>query len=429
MPNTSKRVVVVGGGLGGLMLATRLGRHFSKTREAEVSLVDRAAVHIWKPMLHSFAAGTANAGEDGIPFLAQARRAGFTYFPGEFYALDRETKEIAIRMEGLGGAEPDTTTLPYDILVIAIGGGSNDFGTPGVREHCHFIDNLWGAEKLNAALRREIIKSGIRGTHINVAIVGGGATGVEFAADTARLVDVGSAYSGIDLRRRLKLTLLDASERILSAFPADLSRQVTQSLQDLGVDVQTNVKVARADKDGFDLAEGKRVLAEVKVWAAGVKPAPPFADDLNLKRSASGHIALRPTLQTQSDPSIFALGDCSQFTPEGAERPLPPTGQVARQQADHLAKAVPAYIRGDELPRFTYRDSGSLISLSQYGAYGSISGIGPIPSLAIKGWFAKRAHRVFYRVHQFGLYGPLSGMIVLARDQLNSGIRPPVRFD
>lgn len=425
----SKNVLIVGGGLGGLMLATLLGRQARKTGAFAVSLIDRAPVHVWKPMLHAFAAGTANAHEDGVPYLAQARRAGFTYLPGEFHAIDRNAKEVGIRMTGLDDGATDATRVPYDVLVIAIGSGSNDFGTPGVAEHCHCIDSLWGAEALNKTIRREIVKSAIRGGDIDIAVIGGGATGVEFVAETARLVDVGASYSGIDLRSRLQLTLLDAGDRILGGFPEDLADRVSAKLSELGVVVETGAKVTSADAAGFALAGGGRVDAAVRVWAAGVKAPAPLTGAIDLERAPSGQILVTPTLQAQSDPSIFALGDCTRFTPRGGQRPLPPTGQVARQQADHLAKAIPAFLRGEALADFAYRDMGSLVSLSQYGAYGSIAGRGPIPSVAIQGWFAKRAHRVFYRMHQFGLYGPVGGAIVMARDGLNSLIKPAVRFD
>ncbi|MEL7030021.1 MAG: NAD(P)/FAD-dependent oxidoreductase [Pseudomonadota bacterium] len=425
----TKNIVVVGGGLGGLMLATRLGRQLKSDKDHNVILIDRAPVHVWKPMLHSFAAGTANAHEDGIPFLAQARRAGFTYMPGEFYAIDRRAKHVGIRLSGLGGTETDTTLVPYDVCVIAIGSSANDFQTPGVAEHCHYIDNLWRADALNAAIRREIVRCAVRGGDITIGIVGGGATGIEFAAETAQLVDVGAAYSGIPLHKRLRLTLLNSEDRLLNGFPEELAGRVSQKLSELGVELRMGARVTRADETGFVLADDSHVKADVRVWTAGVKASAPLSNSIDLECAPSGQILVSPTLQSKSDPSVFSMGDCARFAPEGSDRPLPPTGQVARQQADHLYDAILAHLGGRELPKFDYHDAGSLVSLSQYGAYGTLGGKGVLPSIAIQGWFAKKAHRLFYRVHQFGLYGPVRGLIVMLRDALNGLVKPPVRFD
>lgn len=424
-----KKVVIVGGGLSGLMLATRLARKFRRRDELSVVLIDRAPLHVWKPMLHTFAAGTANAHEDGVPFLAQARRAGFTFLPGEFYEIDPSAQKIGIRMSELEDGETATTSVQYDIAVIAIGGGANDFGTPGVAAHCHSIDSLWRAEALGSAIRKRIIQSSVKGGDINIAIVGGGATGVEFAAEASRLLEIGSAYSGIDLQQRLRLTLLESGERILGGFPAALAEQVRVKLTELGVVVRTGVRVASADEAGFALADGERIDAAVRVWAAGVKAAAPLSGSIGFKLSPSDQIHVTPTLQSKSYSNVFAMGDCAYFESPEADGPLPPTGQVARQQADHLFTAIPALARGATLQRFAYRDMGSLVSLSQYGAYGALASNGVLPSIAIDGWLAKFAHKIFYRMHQFGLYGPTSGSIIMLRDALNGLIKPPVRFD
>ncbi|MEM1140187.1 MAG: FAD-dependent oxidoreductase [Pseudomonadota bacterium] len=424
-----KHVVIVGGGIGGLMLATQLGRRFRSDTSVDVSLIDRAPVHVWKPMLHTFAAGTANAHEDGVPMVAQAKRAGFTFLPGEFHALDRQAKRIAIRITDLPNRPPLNHQVRYDIAVIAIGSRANDFGTEGVQDHCHFIDTLWQAESLNQALREEIVYRIIEGGPIKIGVVGGGATGVEFSAETMRLMEAGSSYGHLDLREKLDLTLIDAGERLLGGFSPAISQKVMRKLQELGVSVRLNTQVAGADQAGFVLPSGERIEAAVRVWAAGVKAAAPLPGLEDFDRARSGQLIVGPTLQTPIDADVFALGDCASHTPGGAQRPLPPTGQVARQQADYLAKAIPARLAGSTPGPFTYRDRGSLVSLSQYGAYGMVGGEGPLPSLAIRGWLAKQAHSLFYRMHQFGLYGPARGSVLVLRDGLNTLIKPPIRLD
>ncbi|MEM8795756.1 MAG: NAD(P)/FAD-dependent oxidoreductase [Pseudomonadota bacterium] len=420
------RIVIIGGGIGGLMLATRLGRSFRATKLGRVYLIDKSPVHVWKPMLHAFAAGTLNAREDGIPFAAQAKRGNFVYLPGELFHLDPEKKLISIRITDLQDKPDLETKIPYDLAVISVGNKANDFGIRGVHKHCHFIDSLPTAEALNQSLREEVIYRSIAGGEIEVAIIGGGATGVEFAAETARMVDIGAQYGLDSLPKKLRITMIETGATILNAFPTNIARDVTKKLEDLGVSIKTGVRVTNIDKTGIELDNGERIEAATKVWAAGTSNPDLLSglDGIDLTRS--GQVVVTPTLQTPSFETIFAIGDCASLTQRSDDEPLPPTGQVARQQADYLATAIPRFLKKQDLQPFKYRDRGSLVSLSQYGAYGTLAGKGPVPTIALRGWLAMKAHDVFYRVHQFGLYGLFGGFIVISRDWLNSLIKPPI---
>src|SRR5215475_14042064 len=231
------RIVVVGGGVAGLILVTRLGHLLGRRDLARVTLIDRSWIHVWKPMLHTFAAGTWNIYEQQVQFVAHARRHHFE----------------------------------YDVLVLAFGSRANDFGTPGVVEHCHFIDSQDQADSFNARLRAQVVRSFAQGGSIDIAIVGGGATGVELAAELSRMVALAAGYGEADIRTQLHLTLLESSPRILSAFPEAISTSAASQLRGLGVDVRTGVKVVAADAAGYTLDGGERVQAALKVWAAGIK--------------------------------------------------------------------------------------------------------------------------------------------------------------
>ncbi|MEM1105153.1 MAG: NAD(P)/FAD-dependent oxidoreductase [Pseudomonadota bacterium] len=423
------KIVIVGAGIAGLMLATRLGRRFRGDTSVDVRLVDKAPIHVWKPMLHSFAAGTAHAHSEGMPLVAQAKRAGFTYFPGAICGLDAQAKTLEIEIDDLPGKDRLSHTLDYDILVIAIGSTANDFSVPGVREHCHFIDDLASAEALNRAVRAELVEKLATGDRVEAAIVGGGATGVEFAADLASLASIGAHFGAAGLPAQLKITLLNSGARILDAFPEATSSDVQSQLEALGVEVRNGARVVRATDAGFELKEGGLCAAPLRVWAAGVRAPAVLASLGGLDLAPSGHILVDQHLRAAGTPDIFAMGDCARHTPAGAERALPPTGQVARQQADFLFRALQAHLKGKALPEFQYTDMGSLVSLSQFGAYGALAKRGVLPTLALKGWPAKLAHKLFYRMHQFGLYGPLSGTVVMARDGLDRIVRPTIRLD
>ena len=424
-----KRIVVVGGGLGGLMLATRLGETYWRSDAVEVCLIDRAPVHVWKPMLHKFAAGTAHAHNDGVPMIAQARRAGFTYYPGEMFDLDPHARQISLRIPDLPGPALPEHRLTYDLAVLAIGSGANDFSVPGVAEHCHFLDTLWRAEALNAAIRAEILRRLITGGDVCIAIVGGGATGVEFAAEVARLVEIGASYGAADLPERLHVTLLDSGPRLLTGFPEDVADDVTRKLTEIGVSLKFDVRVVSADPEGFTLANGQRVDAAIKVWAAGVKAPEVLNTTKGVERQSSGQLVVNDRLQVVGADNLYALGDCAAFTPAGSDRPLPPTGQVARQQSAFLATAIPDLLAGRNVGTFAYRDMGTLVSLSQYGAFGHLAKQGVLPAIALKGRVARMAHSAFYRMHQIGLSGVLRGGIAILRDGLDSLIKPDIRLD
>ncbi|MEM7569041.1 MAG: NAD(P)/FAD-dependent oxidoreductase [Pseudomonadota bacterium] len=424
-----QHIVIVGGGLGGLTLATKLGQTFKRTPAVNVSLVDVAPIHVWKPMLHTFAAGTSNAHLDGVPLVAQAKRAGFRFMPGALCGLDPHAQTLDITLTDLPSKEALHHSFGYDILVLAIGSVANDFGVEGVAEHCHFIDTLQTSDALNKSLRAQLAHSVITEKPLSIAIVGGGATGVEFAADVAALAQLGESYGAVDLPSKIKITLLNSSDRLLAGFPQAISDQVTAELTDLGITVKNACRVKGASEDGFTLADGSTVEAGIKVWAAGTKAPPVLANLQDVTISRSGGVVVDQHLRVAPFDSIFALGDCAAFTPEGQERPLPPTGQVARQQAAYLKRAIKARMRGKEPAPFVYSDQGSLVSLGRFGGYGQLLNEGPLPGIAIKGVAAKLAHAAFYRLHQFGLFGFARGCIVILRDMLDRLVRPPIRLD
>ena len=211
-PNRAEvpHIVVVGGGVAGIILATRLGRLLGRRGRARVSLIDRSWIHVWKPMLHTFAAGTWNIYQQQVQFVTHARMHHFEYIPGQLDAIDRTTRRIRLApLQAEGEVVAGPRQLAYDVLVLAFGSRANDFGTPGVVEHCHFIDSQDQADAFNARLRAHVVRSFAQGDNIDIAIVGGGATGVELAAELSRMVELAAGYGEAETRQRLRLTLLD----------------------------------------------------------------------------------------------------------------------------------------------------------------------------------------------------------------------------
>ena len=439
MPVTDQpfQLVVVGGGVAGIEIATSLGRRWGKARGAgtalpQVTLVDADFAHVWKPILHTIAAGTRDVAQQDLAFVTQARDAGFTYQPGALAGLDRAAKQILLApMHAPDGrlVIPERR-IGYDALVLAIGSEANDFGTPGVQAHCRSIDSRREAITFNQEIRTRILQSLAFDAPLSIAIVGGGATGVELAAELIQLLNISTGLGATGLAGRMTVTLMEAGPRLLAGFPEDISAATERRLTSIGIKVMTNTKVNAATETGFTLADGSEVPASLKVWAAGVQ-APALLGDLDgLEAVRSRQLCIRPSLQTTRDPAIFAVGDCASLKPEGAAHPLPPTAQVAHQQARHLVKHLPPFIeRATPLPDFKYHDMGALVSLADYGAFGSLGRTGLFKGITFRGRLAQFSHEMLYCSHQQKIFGFWRGGLVWFLDWLNARVRSPIRPD
>ncbi|WP_175976434.1 NAD(P)/FAD-dependent oxidoreductase [Burkholderia sp. BCC1047] len=427
---TPTRIVIVGGGIAGLQLATRLGERLGRSGRAQITIVDRSPTHIWKPMLHTIAAGTRDVQQQQVIFLAHARDHGYTYQPGELKGLDRARRRVQlgeIRSQD-GDVVIDARELDYDVLILALGSQANDFGVPGVREHCYFIDSQQQAETFNEALRMRVFRSIARDEPFRVAIVGAGATGVELAAELSRLLEVAQAYGDETVRERLQLTLLESGPRILNAFPPRISASAQRRLEQIGFRVLTSTRVTSADANGFHYGDGSFAEADLMVWAAGVK-APDFMQGLGgLDTNRANQIVVGPTLQASGDEHVFAIGDCASLQLDGQERPLPPTAQVATQQAEHLAKHLPAWLDGTPIPPFAFHDFGALVSISDYDAFGTLGQFGFFRGGFIQGRFAQFSHLMLYRRHQQALHGFCKATLLWIAERINGWVQPRIRL-
>lgn len=431
MTATLPHVVIVGGGAGGLELASRLGRTLGRRRRAHVSLVDSSLTHLWKPLLHEVAAGTLNSYEDALEYLAQARWRGFEFRLGRFQGLDRKNK--LIHLASTLGTDDEVIiperTLPYDLLVIAIGSVTNDFGIPGVREHCTFLDSREQADRFQQRLLETFMQVQSQGIaagsgQLNVAIVGAGATGVELAAELHHTAHQFVAY-GFDQivpEKDVRLTLIEAADRILPSLPPRLSDPAERELKRLGVTVHTGKRVTRVTPYGLYLHDGVFVHAALKVWAAGIK-APDFLKDIDgLETNRQNQLVVQQTLQTTRDDSIFALGDCASCPRPGYERPVPPTAQAAHQQASLLVRALARQLQGKPLRKYVYRDYGSLVSLSEYTTVGNLMGK-LMGEIWIEGLVARILYRSLYRLHQRALFGGVRTLLLAIADFLTRPTR------
>jgi NADH dehydrogenase len=408
------QIVIVGGGAGGIELATRLGDRLGRKRRAGVTLIDRSRTHLWKPLLHEFAAGSMDIDDHALDYIAQARWHHFRFQLGEMDGLDRGRRvvKVAATLDEEGRELIPRREIPYDTLIIAIGSRTNDFGTPGAPEHSISLDEPRQAEEfhrrlINACIRANSQAAPLRADQLNVAIIGAGATGVELAAELHKTTRELVAYGldRIDPEKDVKLTIIEAAPRILPALPERLSKATEKLLRELQVQLLIGDRVTAVEPDGVTTASGKKVPAEITVWAAGIK-APDFLRALDgLETNRINQLAVTETLQTTRDPDVFAIGDCASCPWPGHDRPVPATAQAAHQQASHLARMMPRRLAGKALRGWRYRDFGSLVSLGEYSTVGSLMGALVGGSVFIEGLFARFMYVMLYRMHLYAMHG------------------------
>jgi NADH dehydrogenase len=407
-------IVIVGGGAGGLELAVRLGKKLGRKKKARITLVDAARTHLWKPLLHQVAAGTLDSHADELEYLAVARTNHFTFRLGRLDDLRREDKEICLAptYDEEGQEILPRQSIRYDTLVLAIGSQTNDFGTPGVHENTIMLDSPEAAERfhqrlINSCLRAQAKSKGPDEDRFTVTIIGGGATGVELSAELHLTTKILSSYglANFDPEKDLKIVVVDAAPRVLSALPERLSDAVAHELRLLDIDIYTNEKVIEVRKDGVQMASGKFISSGIVVWCAGIK-APDFMKGIGgLETNRINQLLVHRTLQTTLDPSIFALGDCAACPQGEGKPPVPPRAQAAHQEATLLAKSLPRMLEGKPLLEFTYRDHGSLVSLGDYSAVGSLMGAIARGSVFIEGHIAKWMYWWLHKHHQIAVNG------------------------
>ncbi len=401
-----KKIIIVGGGAGGLELATELGNKLGKNNQAEITLIDRNSYHLWKPLLHEVATGVLDEHVDNIYYASQGQQHHFLFKQATLLDINREKKQVIV-----SDTKSDTEHVDYDILVVAIGSTSNDFGTPGVKEHCIFLDDQNAAIKLRETLISKFTRfcsiidnqSTSDEDKIHIAIVGGGATGIELASELPNMVETfGACGRNKMCSDLLVVTVIEAADRILPALPEKTALEITDTLTKNEINVLTNTMITKADVDGFYPKEGDKITADIMIWTAGVK-APDFLRNIaGLESSRSNQLVVKPTLQTTIDDDIFVIGDCA-YAMQDNGRPAPPSAQAAHQMAQICAQNIERYLNNQSLKTFKYTDKGTIISLHDT-AQGVITVIGN-NQLGVKGGLALLIHRLLYRMHQASLLG------------------------
>ncbi|MXV43975.1 FAD-dependent oxidoreductase [Saccharibacter sp. 17.LH.SD] len=385
----NKRVVILGGGIGGLEVATSL-RH---KRNVSVTLVDQNPVHIWKPALHEFAAGTIEHSGNLFSFIELSKRFGFDFIQSTPEAVERDKRQVRLA---------NGQSIPYDYLIAALGARANDFGTRGAEEYCLFLNTLHDADTLHARFRDGLLNAKKTGKPLQFSIVGGGATGIQLAAELCQAVD-STPGLGVEARHSLlRPTLIEAMDRLIPAFPTSVSEEAKAELEKLGFDVITNDVVTQVDGDAIHLKSGRIIPSTLSIWAAGVKASQATSLFEGLELGRSGQLMVTPMLRATKDPSIFAIGDCARMEKD----PVAPTAQAARQQGRYLGRiALPYLLTGRTPPSFSYQDRGAVVALGNYNAWGMWPSKKGFGGHGVGAYFARFIHEGLFRQHQYGLVG------------------------
>jgi NADH dehydrogenase len=353
------RVVVVGGGFGGMTAAKALAR-----LPVDVTLIDRHNFHTFSPLLYQVA--TAGLAPDDIsPSLRGIvqRHANVDAVMAEVRGVDFERREVLVQ----GGA-----AIPYDVLILAAGAVSSDFGVPGVRDHAIALKSLDDAVRVRSAVLRRfeeantdpaLIDEGV----LTFVVAGGGPTGVELCGALSELFTkvLAKDFKNLDVGRA-RVVLVEMTEHVLGTFSDASRREAERQLQLRGVEVELGRSIVSVDAKHAQLDDGTVIPTHTIVWAAGVK-ASPLADLLGLPQTKRGEIVVNDDLTIAGRPEVFVIGDLAAATaPNG--HPYPQLAPVAMQQARYVARTIDRRLRGKRARHFHYIDKGNMATIGRRSA-------------------------------------------------------------
>jgi len=428
------KVLVVGGGAGGLELACKLGRKWGPDR---VALVDANLFHIWKPSLHEVAAGTLDIHQEGLSYQMLAHDNGFSFHFGPMTGLDTAAHQVVVGAVADGAEEvlPERR-IDYESLVLAIGSVSNDFGVPGVADHAFSLDGPHDAERFRLRMLQLLSLVDVRKSHdpnaaIDIVIIGGGATGVELAAELREATALHAQYGlrHIEAGRDVRIRILEGAPRLLAPLDEKVSAAATHLLKQRHVEVTTSCRVVKISWNQVTDADGHVYPADLCVWAAGIK-APPLLAQLGLPVQRSGQVTVDGRLRVEGVPDVFALGDCA-WCPQPDGKSVPPRAQSAHQQADYLCGLLqlPPGTDLGKRPPYLYHDHGSLVSVGSSATVGSLMGnLFRSTTWFVEGLFARMVYVSLHLMHHRAVMGTLRTAVLAMARFLVKRARPLVKL-
>lgn len=362
-------VVILGAGFGGLTAARAMFKH------ANVTLIDRHNFQTFLPLLYQVSTAGLAADHVAYPIRGALRKTNVKFRMGTPKSLNAGANELTLT---------DGHVIHYDHLIIALGSTTSDFGIPGVKANALGMKTVGEALTIRSEVMRSYEEMCVQGNQekLDIAIVGGGPTGVEMAGAFAELVRGPLSSDYADAANRVRVSIIEAGPRLVPSFAESLSARTQKDLEKLGVTVLTNTSVKEVMPDSILTHDGKTIPANTTVWAAGVKGVP--AMDLLSLPITRGRIDVSSTLQVTGYENVWALGDIAGAVGSDGV-PLPMVAPVAMQQGRFLSKQIQALTAAEPLANFQYKDKGSMATIGRHKAIVEVKGIkisGPIAWLA-----------------------------------------------
>ncbi len=364
-------IVILGAGFAGLYTGRALMSALPEADRARITLIDANNYHLFSPMLHEVTAGTVEPRHVVWPIRKLTAPWGIRFLQRRVEGVDLAARRV----------HTDGGLVPFDLLVLGLGSITNTFGVPGIAERAfafktlrdavclrnHLIRTFEAAEQEGDAVRRRQL--------LSFTLVGGGCTAVELAAELHDLIyRTLLRYYPALARDKPRVVVLEATRRIIPCVGERLAERALEKLTRKGVEMRLESPVADVTRDGVVLASGEKIPSTTVVWAAGVR-ANPVLETLGVERDQQGRVVVSEALEVLDRPGVFALGDCARFVDERLGIALPPTAQVAVQQAKAAAANLVRRLRGHAPHVFRYRHRGDIVSLGYHDAVGEIGGL------------------------------------------------------
>lgn len=362
-----QKIVILGAGFGGIYVLKRLHKIFHKNPDIELVLINRKNYFLFTPLLHEVATGAQSPGN-----IVEPLRKAMGCCLADLYVSD--VKNICTKEKYI---ETGSSRITYDILVIALGSESNFYNTPGAKEYTFTLKTLEGALRLKKHCIEQFERASktqdekIRKKLLSFAIIGGGPTGVELAAEMADFFygELSKYHHQTNFKPSIEITLIQKQAELLSHCSKKFQRKSQEILKRKRVKIILQSKVQRVEKDRIIFENQESIEAETIVWVAGIKPA---SVEIDTEKNEKGQLIVNQFLQLQGKNNVFAIGDIAKNV-ELANAPA--TAQAATKQAKCVAKNIEAIMKGKNLRPFIFRNSGYLVSLGKWNALAEIYGI------------------------------------------------------
>ncbi len=368
---TGRRIVILGAGFGGLFTALELDRRLRKETQVEVRLLDARNFHLFSPMLHEVTSGIIEPRHVVWPIRALSGKTRLAFETREVRSIDLEGRKV----------RTDSGEVAYDYLVMALGSVTNYFGVRGAQEKAFTFKTLKDAVRLKNQILEMFERADLkcdpdeRRKLLTFTLVGAGCTGVELATEIDDLArkTLARHYPHLDVRE-VRVVLAEATGRIIPCVSDRLANLGLEKLRQKGIEVRLHAPVVRVSDGAIELADGEFIPTETVIWTAGVK-ANPVVESLPAEKDKLGRVVVDEYLELPVFPGVFAIGDCAHCRDPRLGDALPPTAQVAIQQARCLADNLVSELRGQEKQPFVYRHHGDLVSLGAGDGVGEIAGV------------------------------------------------------